>query len=78
MQELAKHEAQTWQEIENLLQSGYAAKNYEDVTALLSKLQELSEFQGKQIDFDNRLQALAEKYKGRTALVGRWKKKGWL
>jgi hypothetical protein len=78
MQELAKHEEQTWQEIENLLQSGYTAKNYEDATALLSKLQELSEFQGKQINFNNRLQALAEKYKGRTALIGRWKKRGWL
>jgi len=78
MQELAKREAQTWQEIENLLQSGYTARNYEDATALLSKLQQLSEFQGKQINFSGRLQALAEKYEGRTALIGRWKRKGWL
>ena len=78
MQELAKREAHTWQEIENLLQSGYTARNYDDATGLLSKLQELSEFQGKQIDFNNRFQALAEKYKGRTALIGRWKKKRWL
>jgi hypothetical protein len=78
MQELAKREAQTWREIENLLQTGYTAKNYDDATTLLSKLQELSEFQGNQIDFDNHLQALAEKYKGRSALIGRWRKKGWL
>jgi len=78
MQELAKREVQTWQEIDNLLQSGYTAKNYDDATALLSKLQELAEFQGKQIHFNTRLQALAEKYKGRSALIGRWRKKGWL
>ncbi|HEX9386299.1 MAG TPA: hypothetical protein VF918_08265 [Anaerolineales bacterium] len=78
MQELAKREAQTWQEIENLLQSGYTARNYDDATALLSKLQQLSEFQGTQIDFHSRLQALAERYKGRSALIERWKKKGWL
>ncbi|HLO31483.1 MAG TPA: hypothetical protein VK249_20195 [Anaerolineales bacterium] len=26
----------------------------------------------------NEEEALAEKYKGRTSLIGRWKKKGWL
>lgn len=78
MQELAKYEVQSWHKIENLLQSGYTAQNYDDSTAWLSKLQELSEFQGKQIDFQSRLQALADKYKTRPALIGRWKKKGWL
>ncbi|HSG45788.1 MAG TPA: hypothetical protein VLA72_21810, partial [Anaerolineales bacterium] len=32
MQELAKKEAQTWQEVERLIQSGYTAPNYDSVT----------------------------------------------
>jgi hypothetical protein len=78
MQELAKHEAKSWQDVENLIQSGYAASNYDEATALLVKLQQLAEFQGTQSDFDIRLRALVEGYKGRGALIGRWKKKGWI
>ncbi|HSG41900.1 MAG TPA: hypothetical protein VLA72_01985 [Anaerolineales bacterium] len=78
MQELAKREAKSWQDVENLIQSGYAASNYDEATALLGKLQQLAEFQGTQSNFDIRLRALMEKYKGRSALIGRWKKKGWV
>lgn len=78
MQELAKREAQIWHEIEKLLQSGYTARNYDDATAQLSKLHDLSKFQGKQMEFQSRLLALAERYKARSALMERWKKKGWL
>ncbi len=78
MQELAKREAQTWQEIENLLHSGYTARNYDDATALLSKLQQLSEFQGTQANFTLRVRELGERYKKRTALIERLKKKGWI
>ena len=78
MQELAKHEAKSWQDVENLIQSGYAASNYDEATALLVKLQQLAEFQGTQSNFDIRLRVLVDEYKGRSALIGRWKKKGWV
>ena len=78
MQELAKREAQTWQEIENLVQSGYTASNYEYATTLLSKLEQLSEFQGTQVNFITRVRELGERYKKRTGLIERLKKKGWI
>ena len=78
MRDLGKHEAQIWQEAENLLQGGYTARNYDDATALLSKLQQLSEFQATQTNFETRVRELGERYKKRTALIERWKKKGWI
>jgi hypothetical protein len=78
MQELAKRGAQTWQEIENLVQTGSAARNYDHATALLSKLQQLSEFQGTQADFMTRVRELGERYRKRTALIERLKRKGWI
>ncbi|MBM3181864.1 MAG: hypothetical protein FJZ86_16160 [Chloroflexi bacterium] len=78
MQELAKREIQTWQDVERTLESGYTARSYDDATALLEKLYQLAEFQGTQNNFNARLKSLAERYKARTALIGRWKKKGWI
>jgi len=78
MQELAKREVQTWQDVENTLKSDYTASNYDYATTLLDKLQQLAEFQGTQSNFDIRLRALVDEYKGRSALIGRWKKKGWV
>lgn len=78
MQELEEHEAQTWQEIENLLQTGSAARNYEYATNLLSKLQQLSEFQGTHAKFMIRVRDLSDRYKKRPALIERLKKKGWI
>lgn len=78
MQELARRETQTWLEAEKTLASGYTAHNYDYATTLLDKLRQLAEFQGTRPDFNIRLRALAEKYKGRGALIDRWKKKGWV
>lgn len=78
MQELAKRETQTWQDVERTLESGYTARNYDDATALLEKLQQLANYQGTQTNFNVRVRVLVEKYKARTALIGRWKKKGWV
>ena len=78
MQELAKREAQIWQDVEKTLESGYTARNYDYATTLLGRLHQLAEFQGTQTGFNVRLRALVEKYKGRSALIGRWKKKGWV
>ena len=78
MQEFAKREAQTWLDAEKTLASGYTALNYDYATTLLDKLRQLAQFQGTQPGFNIRLSALAEKYKGRGALIDRWKKKGWV
>ncbi len=78
MQELAKREAQTWQEVETTLASGYTPIKYDYATTLLSKLQQLAEFQGTQSGFNVRLRPLVKKYKGRGALMDRWKQKGWI
>jgi hypothetical protein len=78
MQELAKREANTWQNVDHIIQSGYLASNYDDATTLLDKLHQLAEFQSSQTGFMVRLRVLAEKYKGRSALIARWKKKGWM
>jgi len=78
MQELAKRETQTWQEVEQTLASGYTASNYDHATNLLEKLQQLADFQGTQNNFDAKVKLLVEKYKARTALMGRWKRKGWV
>jgi hypothetical protein len=78
MQELAKREPQTWQEVENLLQSGYTARNYDDATGWLSQLQQLSESLGTQANFITRVRELGERYKKRPALIERLNKKGWI
>ncbi len=78
MQELAKRQAQTWQDVEQTLASGYTASNYDHATSLLDQIPQLADFQGTQNNFDARVKLLAEKYKARTALIGRWKRKGWV
>jgi hypothetical protein len=78
MQKLSQREAEIWQDVENVLESGYTARNYDDATALLDKLQQLAEFQGTQAGFSLRLQILVKKYKARSALMSRWKKNGWI
>ena len=78
MQELAKRETQTCLDAEKTLASGYTAHNYDYATTLLDKLRQLAQFQGTQPGFNIRLRALAEKYKGRGALIDRWKKRGWV
>ncbi len=77
MQNLAKRETQTWQEIETLLQ-GRTTKAYDEATALLVKLQQLAEFQETQVLFRQQIHSLAERFKGRTSLIARWKAKGWV
>jgi len=77
MQSLAAREAQVWQEIETLLQE-HRPKNYDAATALLLQLQQLAEFQKTQRTFASRVQELSERYKGRGALITRWKQRGLL
>ncbi len=77
MKNLAKREAQTWQEVEKLL-LGYTAKAYDEATVLLVKLQQLSEFQETQVPFQQHVHSLAERFKSRSTLIARWKAKGWV
>jgi hypothetical protein len=77
MQALATREAQTWQQVEALLQE-YSARNYDAATGLLSQLQQLSEFQGTQANFAVRVRELSGRFKSRTALIDRWKRRGWV
>jgi hypothetical protein len=79
MTALAKREDQAWQEVNHLLEHGRKiASVYDDATARLEKLKQLSEFQHAERTFQGRVQALAEKYANRPALIRRWEQQGWL
>jgi len=79
MKALAAREAQTWQQVEALLDNGRKiASVYDEATGLLKKLQQLSEFQGTLDIFRTRLRRLAEKYASRPSLMERWRNQGWL
>jgi ribulose bisphosphate carboxylase small subunit len=79
MKALAAREAQTWQQVENLLDNGRKiASVYDEATALLEKLKQLSEFQDTRDIFQQRLHQLVQKYTSRPSLIGRWKERGWV
>jgi len=79
MEALAAREAQTWQQVENLLDNNRKiASVYDEATALLEKLMQLSEFHDTRDVFRTRLRRLAEKYASRSALMERWRKKSWV
>jgi hypothetical protein len=79
MKALAAREAQTWQKVETLLDTGHKiASVYDEATGLLEKLKQLSEFQDSQDVFRARLRQLAQKYSSWPSLIDRWKKRGWV
>ncbi len=79
MKSLAATEAQVWQQVDNLLETGRKiASVYDEATDLLEKLKQLSEFQDTRDVFQARLQQLAQKYSTRTSLIDRWRKHGWV
>ncbi len=79
MKALAAREAQTWQQVDDLLDKGRKiASVYDEATGLLAKLQELSEFQHRPADFRACLLPLAQKYAARPSLIARWKSRGWV
>jgi hypothetical protein len=78
MNALAQREEQAWEEVDQLIANGRKiASVYDNATAQLKKLAQLAEFKQTHSVFQSRIQALAEKYAGRNALIGRWKRKGW-
>lgn len=79
MKTLAARESQVWQQVDTLLANGRKiASVYDEATATLEKLQQLSEFQGTRDGFQARLYQLAQKYSSRPSLIDRWKKHGWV
>ena len=79
MHSLAAREQQTWLFVEDLLDNGRKiASVYDEATALLEKLHQLSEFQDSRDIFFKRLHRLADKYAARSALMSRWHRRGWV
>jgi hypothetical protein len=79
MKALATREAQVWQQVDTLLDTGRKiASVYDEATVLLERLKQLADFQDKQDSFQARLHQLAQKYASRPSLIGRWKKRGWV
>jgi hypothetical protein len=78
MTALGAREEQVWREVDRLLNHGRKiASVYDDATAQLKKLEQLSELQRTEHIFQRRIWALAEKYANRPALIRRWKNQGW-
>lgn len=79
MKALAAREAQVWQQVERILDTGRKiASVYDEATALLEKLYQLAEFQNRRDSFKMRFYHLAQKYGSRPSLIDRWKKRGWV
>ncbi len=79
MKALAAREAQVWQQVERILDTGRKiASVYDEATALLEKLYQLAEFQNTRDSFKMRFYHLAQKYGSRPSLIDRWKKRGWV
>lgn len=79
MKTLSSREAQVWQQVEILLDTGRRiASVYDEATALLEKLKQLAEFQDTGEVFQARMNQLAQKYSARSSLIDRWKKRGWV
>lgn len=79
MEALVKREEQVWTKVDELITNGRKiASVYDNATARLKKLAQLAEFKHTRPAFQSRILTLAEKYKHRTALIGRWRREGWV
>jgi hypothetical protein len=79
MNALAQREEQAWEEVDHLIENGRKiASVYDKATEKLKKLAQLAEFKQTYPAFQSRIQALAEKYASRNALIGRWRREGWV
>ena len=70
LETLAKREAQTWEEVDTLIQQTQA-KAYGEAVRLLLKLRELARYQGQEETFRQRLNHIYEQYYRRSALLRR-------
>jgi hypothetical protein len=79
MKTLAARQDEAWEEVDRLLNQGRKIGSvYDDATARLKKLEQLSEFQHTEASFRRRVQELAGNYANRPALMSRWKEQGWM
>jgi hypothetical protein len=79
MKALGVREDQVWQQVETLLDTGRKiASVYDEATALLERLNQLSEFQETRDVFQVHLLHLSQKYASRPSLIHRWKERGWI
>ena len=67
LEALAKREAQTWEEVDTLIQRSQA-KAYGEAVQLLLKLRELARYQGQEETFQQRLNHIYEQYRRRSSL----------
>ena len=70
MEALAIREAETWQEVESLVEMKQP-KQYETAVQMLAKLKELSEFRDLKADYRQRLNILCERYRNRSGFKRR-------
>jgi len=70
MEALAIREAETWQEVESLVEMKQP-KQYETAVQMLAKLKELSEFRNLKADYRQRLNILCERYRNRSGFKRR-------
>jgi len=75
LEALAKREAQTWDEVDALIQQTQA-KAYDEAVRLLLKLRELAGYQSQEATFQQRLNRIYEQYHRRSALLRRLQKAG--
>ncbi len=67
LEALAQREAQTWEEVDTLIQQSQA-KAYGEAVQLLLKLRELARYQGQEETFQQRLNHIYEQYRRRSGL----------
>jgi hypothetical protein len=75
MQNLAKREAQVWNEVDLLLQKAQV-KNYEQAILLLTQLRDLAEYQNQYVHFQEKINWIYQQYSKRSGLIGRLRKAG--
>jgi hypothetical protein len=75
LEALAKREAETWAEVEALIEQ-MQAKAYDEAVRLLVKLRDLAKYRGEEAVFQQRLNRIHERYSRRSALLSRLRKAG--
>lgn len=70
LEALARRKAETWAEVEALIER-MQAKAYDEAVRLLIKLRDLARHQGEEAAFQQRLNGIYERYNRRSGLLGR-------
>jgi hypothetical protein len=67
---LARREEEVWRQVDDLIQQG-KAKPYDQAVHLLLELKALAEYQRQPAAFEERVRAMRDQYRRRTALMRR-------